>query len=345
MRRLCIISVIISLFLLNCGNKQERLVIYTEGGMFPQEILDGFQKETGIRVQYVPYESNESMFAKLEAANGGEFDLIIADDYMVENVVQAGLAQKLDRSKIANFGNINPVFQGQFYDPADDFTVPYLAGIVMLVYNPSQVPEPITSYKDLWHPGLANKVGLVDQFRVVNGMALKVLGESYNTNDLDVIQKAGDLLQDLAPNIRLFSNQTLDDEIIAGEIAAALMFTSQRTRAVMTKPELQWLFPNEGIGFGIMPAFIPVKAPNPDAAHAFLKYILDPQRGAAIFEYLGFYSTFSASDPYIDPELREFLTLPSDIDRNSMEMIGNVNDEARDLHNQIFTAFKQKAGR
>ncbi len=123
------------------------------------------------------------------------------------------------------------------------------------------------------------------------------------------------------------------------------MYTSQVTMAKMAKPELKVVFPVEGIGFGIMAAFIPSKAPNAEAAHAFLNYILDPERGAQCFMTLGYYSTFSASDPYIDAEYRDFLTLPKDFkDFASMEMIQNISPEAEELHNRIWTEFKTAAG-
>jgi spermidine/putrescine-binding protein len=88
-----------------------------------------------------------------------------------------------------------------------------------------------------------------------------------------------------------------------------------------------------------MAGFIPANAPNPDAAHAFLNYILDAQRGAACFEYLGYYSTYSASDPLISPQYKEFLTLPEGFNID-MEMIGNVSPEAEELHNLIWTSFR-----
>jgi spermidine/putrescine-binding protein len=171
-------------------------------------------------------------------------------------------------------------------------------------------------------------------------MALKVLGQSYNTNNLQIIGAAGELLKDLAPNIRLIRDDNLEDELLSGEIFAAVMYTSQVTAAKLERPELEVVYPVEGIGFGIMAAFIPVNAPNPDAAHDFLDYILDAERGARCFEHMGYYSTFSASDPYIVPDCYEFLTIPQEFDEDSMEMIQNISPEAEELHNRIWTEFK-----
>jgi spermidine/putrescine-binding protein len=104
----------------------------------------------------------------------------------------------------------------------------------------------------------------------------------------------------------------------------------------MGKPNLKVVFPKEGIGFGIMPAFIPVKAPNPNAAHAFLDYIMDTRRGAQCFEYLGYYCTFKASEQYISAVNKELLILP---EFRNFEMIENLSQEAEDAHARIWKAF------
>lgn len=98
------------------GGSSGELVLYTWEGMFPQEVLDGFEEETGIELIYSNFDTDETMLEKLAQAEGKDYDLVIADDYIIESVVEEGLAQKLDKSKIENFDNINPLYQGQFYD-------------------------------------------------------------------------------------------------------------------------------------------------------------------------------------------------------------------------------------
>jgi spermidine/putrescine-binding protein len=330
---------------MGCTGKP-KFVLYTWTDMFPQEILKGFEHDTGIKLRYVVFDTNETMFAKLKAAKGGRYDLVIADDYMVENMINEGLVQKIDRSRLTNYRNINSHYQQQFYDPADDYTIPYGAGVQTIVYDPVKVQFPIRGYFDLWHPTLVRRVGIIDNFRVVNGMALKVMGQSYNTNDLKIIQAAGDRLKSLAPNIRLIRDDNLEDGLLTGEMYAAVMYTSQVTMVKLKRPDLAVVFPIEGIGFGIMPAFIPSKAPHPDAAYAFLDYILDSERGAQCFTRLGYYSTFAASDPLIDPEYRDFLTLPENFKNfDAMEMIRNVSAEAEELHSRVYAEFKAAAHR
>ncbi|GHV73852.1 spermidine/putrescine ABC transporter substrate-binding protein [Spirochaetia bacterium] len=326
------------------GKAKKQFTLYTWAGMFPQEILDGFEKETGYTINYVNFEENETMLTKLQTAKGGDYDLIIADDYIIETAIAEGLVQKLDKAKLSNYRNINPLYQKPFYDPDDAYTVPFGAGVQTIVYDPGRVSVSIKGYADLWDAALRGNVGLIGNFRVINGMALKVLGQSYNINDTAVIRQAGEKLLGLAPNIRLIRDDRLEEELLSGEIAAAVMYTSQVTTAKMENPGLAVVFPSEGIGFGIMGSFIPGKAPNPDAAYAFLNYILDARRGAACFEYLGYYSTYSASDPYISDEYKPFLTLPAGFNVN-MEMIRNISEEAEEEHNRVWTAFRGAAGK
>lgn len=325
------------------GKQKGTFTLFTWEGMFPQELLDGFEAETGYKLNYVVFDFDETMLMKLEVAEGGDYDLVIADDYIIETVIAQGLAQKLDTSKIANYKNINPAFQSQFYDPTNEYTVPYGSGVQTIVYNPAKVDFEITGYKDLWNEGLKDSIGIIANYRVINGLALKVSGKSYNTESLDDIRQAGDSLLGLAPNIRLIKDDSLENDLLSGEIAAGVMYTSQVTSAKLNNPDLKVVYPTEGIGFGIMAGFIPSKAPNADAAYAFLNYVLDAENGAAGFEWLGYYSTNKAADEYIHEEYKEFLTIPSGFSGN-MEMIQNISAEAEELHSKVWFEFRSACG-
>jgi len=334
----------LSLSLLAGCSRKPTLTIYSWAGMFPQEILDEFEREHNFRINYVNFDYGETMLSRLEASGGRGYDLIIVDDYILETVIQRGLAQRLDMGKLPNRHNINPIYQGHFYDPHNLYTVPYGAGVQTIVYDPSRVPITINSYADLWNPALRNRVGTIGNYRVINGMALKVLGKSYNTNNLDDIRAAGELLLQLAPNIRLIKDDMLQDDLISGEINAAVMYTSMVTQAKMARPDLRVVFPTEGIGFGIMAGFIPSGAVNVDGAHAFMNFLMEPRRGARAFEYLGYYSTYSGSDPFISSAFRDALTLPQGFNLE-MEFIQNISPEAEAEHSRIWTAFRAATAR
>ena len=320
------------------------LNLYTWAEMFDPDVLADFERETGYQINYVNFDLDETMLAKLESANGGDYDLIIADDYIIETVIAEGLAQKLDKDKLPNFGNINPLYQGQFYDPADEYTVPYGAGVQTIVYNPALVDLEVKGYKDLWDASFEDNVAITANYRVMIGMALKVLGYSYNTNDLSELDEAAALFYKLAPNIRLIKDDFIQDDIISGEVSAAVMYTSQVTMAKLADPDLKVVYPEEGIGFGIMGMFIPSQAPNAEAAYEFIDYILRPDVSAKSYEYLGYYCTNKEADPLISEDFQEFLVLPEEINMDEMEMIGNISAEAAEKQAEIWTEFKTLCG-
>lgn len=314
------------------------LNLYTWADMFPQEVLDNFEKQYGVKINYSNFDYDEDMLAKLEETNGGDYDFVIADDYILELIDQEGLAQKLDTSKLENWDNIDSRFQGQFYDPEDAFTVPYGAGIPLIVYDPALVDIEITGYEDLWDPSLEDSVAIIGNYRVINGITLKTLGESFNVEDLDTIQSAGDRLLELAPNIRAIEDNNTQDLLISGEVSAAFMYTSQVYNALNAREDLEVVYPKEGLGYGIMAGFIPSDAPNAEAAYAFIDYLLDPEVSAQCFEYIGYFCTNAAAVDYIDESVKASLVLPEDAAEG--EFIENISQEAEDKHAEIWNNFK-----
>lgn len=317
----------------NAGDDKE-LVLFTWQGMFPQEVLDGFEEETGVKVIYSNFDTDETMFEKLSMAKGGDYDFVIADDYILETVIANGLAQELDKESLENIGNINPLYQGQFYDPEDAYTVPYGAGIPLIVYDPEQVDLDIKGYSDLWDKSLEDSIALVGNYRVINGITQLSLGKSMNEEDVDVIKETGKKLQELAPNVRMIQDDNTQNALLNGEASVALLYTSQVTAALAENPDLKVVYPEEGLGFGIMGAFIPSQAPNKDAAYSFLDYLMQPEIAAQCTNYIGYYSTNKAADEFVN----ENLVVPDDVTKG--EIVQNVSQEAEEQYNKNWTEFK-----
>lgn len=315
------------------------LNIYTWAEYVPQDIIDRFEEETGIRVNYTNFEANEEMLAKLETSGGGEYDLVIASDYIIKIAADEGLVKEIDKEKVPNYGNIDPIFQDFFYDPENKLTVPYGPGIPLIVYDPSVVTTPITGYASLWDSSLKDSVALMDSERVVMGMTLKTMGESFNTEDLEVIQAAGDKLMELAPNVRVLSQNQTQDFLLSGEVSAAFLFTSQVVLALSQNPDLQVVYPEEGLGFGVDAAFIPSHAPNSDNAHAFLNFILDGEIGAQVSQQTYYLCPNKASYEFLPEEFQKSLIISMD-DVPNGEFIQDVGPEATELHEELWTEFK-----
>ena len=313
---------------------KDELVLYTWDGMVPQEVLDDFEKETGTKVVYSNFDTDETMLEKLSQAKGGDYDVVIADDYIIESAVKEGLGQKLDKDAITSWGNINPLFQGQFYDPDDEYTVPYGAGIPLIVYDPDQVDIDIKGYKDLWDPSLEDSVAIIGAYRVICGITQLSMGESMNEDDVDVIARTGEKLQELAPNIRLIQDDNTQNALLNGEASVAFLYTSQVTQALKDNPDLKVVYPEEGLGFGILGTFIPSEAPNAEAANEFINYLLQPEVTAKCINSVGYYNTNKAADDLVD----ENLVVPDDVTKG--ESIENVSQEAEQEYNKIWTEFK-----
>ena len=310
------------------------LVLYTWQGMFPQEVLDDFESETGIKITYSNFDTDETMLEKVSMAKGGDYDVVIADDYILEKVVQEGLAEKLDKDKLSNFENINSLYQGQFYDPTDEYTVPYGAGIPLIVYDPDEVDIDIEGYNDLWDPSLEDSIALTANYRVINGITNLALGKSMNEEDVDSIKETGKKLLELAPNVRMIQDDNTQDALLNGEASVAFLYTSQVTSVLAENPDLKVVYPKEGLGFGIMGMFIPSEAPDKDAAYQFVNYILQPEVSAKCFDYIGYYCTNKAADEFVDPNL----VVPDDVTKG--EIIQNVSAEADEQYNKNWTEFK-----
>ena len=324
--------------LTGCGEKKEEdnkeLVLYTWEGLFPQEVLTDFEDETGIRIISSNFDSNETMFEKVQQSDGKDYDLVIGDDYIIEQIVNNGLAKELDKEKLKNYDNINPLYQSQFYDPENKYTIPHGAGIPLIVYDPEQVDFEIQGYEDLWNPALEDKIATIASYRAVEGMVLLTMGKSMNEQDPAVIKEAGEKLKELAPNIRMIQDTNTQNALLNGEASVGILYTSQVIAALAENPDLKVVYPKEGLGFGIMNFFIPKNAPDTEEAYAFLDYILEPEVAAKCFDFVGYYCTNKAADELVNPDL----VVPDSVTKG--EIIQNVSAEAEEVDNQNWTEFK-----
>lgn len=331
-------SIMAGSLLSGCGGEKEEnnkeLVLYTWEGLFPQEVLDDFEKEKGIRIINSNFDSNETILEKVQQSDGKDYDVVIGDDYIIEQVVKNGLAKELDKSKLSNYGNINPLYQGQFYDPDNKYTIPHGAGIPLIVYDPEQVDFEITGYEDLWNSKLEDKIATIASYRAVEGMVLLTMGKSMNEEDPTVIKEAGEKLVSLAPNIRMIQDTNTQNALLNGEASVAILYTSQVIAALQENPDLKVVYPKEGLGFGIMNFFIPKNAPDTEEAYEFLNYILEPEVAAKCFDFVGYYCTNKAADDLVNPDL----VVPDSVTKG--EIIQNVSTEAEEVYNQNWTEFK-----
>ena len=235
-----------------------------------------FTEQTGIRVNYTTFASNEEMLLKMNSGSN-EYDVILASDYAINMLRKDGKLLPLDKEKLPNYANLDPAFLGQYYDENNEYTVPYTAGTPLIVYNPDRVDIEITGYKDLWNPALKDSVVIIDDARNIIGITLKTLGYSFNTTDDGQLAQAREKLMQLRPNIRSFNYDTPHNDLISGEVSVGYMFTPFVLLAMDEMPNLKVVYPKEGMGFGIDSLVISASAPHPDNAHVLLNFLLDSQ--------------------------------------------------------------------
>ena len=169
------------------------LNIFTwEGYIDYETVIKPFEQETGIKVNYATFSSNEEMYEKLSAVNGGDYDVVLASDYMLNTTREAGLMQPFDASIVDNYANLNEGFTHQFFDPDNQYVVPYVSGIPLIVYDPSAGGYATSrASTSLWDSSLEDSIGLIDDARVTIGMVLLSMDESMNTTDDAVLAEGG----------------------------------------------------------------------------------------------------------------------------------------------------------
>ncbi len=318
------------------------LNIFTwEGYIDYSTVIEPFEKETGIKVNYATFASNEEMFEKLSAVDGGEYDIILASDYILNAAREAGLMQKFDASVVTNFANLNPDFTSKFFDPANEYVVPYVSGIPLIVYDPSVVDIEIDGFDDLWDPSLKDTLGLIDDARVTIGMILLSMGQSMNTTDEAVLAEAAAKLETLKENIHVLEYENLHNYLVSGDIGVAYTFTPFVGLALDANPDLKVVWPKEGLGFGIDGLFIPVNAPHAKNANIFLEYMLRPEVAAVCAEWQ-YYCTPNAAALEV---IGDWYTARSEFmgifDRMSdAEFVLNLPAEDEQKFQDIWTTFK-----
>ena len=182
------------------GSASDKLVIYNWGDYIDPDLLTKFTKETGIKVQYETFDSNEAMYTKIKQG-GTTYDIAVPSDYTIDKMVKEDLLVKLDKSKIHGFDQIGSSFKGLSFDPNNDYSIPYFWGTVGIVYNTKLVKKAPQHWNDLWSPEYRNQIMMVDGAREVIGFSLNSLGYSLNTKNMTELRLAETKLNSLTPNI------------------------------------------------------------------------------------------------------------------------------------------------
>ena len=251
-------------------SKELNLFVWTE--YIPTEWKECFELVYDVKINHDEYSSNEEMYAKL-SAGGTTFDLVLPTDYIISLMISQGMLEKWDKGKLGIMDNIDSGFKDLPFDPGNEYTIPYMAGTDAIVYNADRVPNPPTSWEDLWNPEYAGRLVLLDDPRVVIGFTLMTLGYDLNTKDPQELEEAKTKLQELIPNVKLFDSDSPKTALIAGDVDLGNVWNGEAFTAQLEDPTFQYVFPTEGTILWQDNWAVPTGAPHLDAAYAWVNYI------------------------------------------------------------------------
>ena len=319
--------------------EEKELNIFTWAGYFDDVTLAQFQEETGIKVNYSVFASNEEMLLKMQQSPEG-YDIILASDYAISTLRKDGMLLPLDRSLLSNWENINPLYMDQYFDPENVYSVPYTVGVPVIVYDPNQVEGEITGFADLWDEQFRDGLWLINDARVMLGETLKMLGYSYNTTDEAQINEALEKLYELKPNVRVLDYDLTYNYLTSGEVKAAYLFTPYAALSLFENPDLKVVFPEEGIGFGIDSIVISAQAEHPENAHAFINFYLNAEVAKHVAEWQVYINPNQAADALIDASVAsmECFHIPEELQDN-YEYVEDIG-EAASLFQDAWTSFQ-----
>lgn len=322
------------------GAEEEKVLnLFTWELYVDDQTIADFENATGIRVQYTPFDSNEAMLSKLTLGSN-EYDVIIASDYAVNIARKDGLLQKLDHSLITRYNNIDPVLLSPYFDPDNEYSVPYMTGTPLIVYNPDYVDFEITGYEDLWDERLRDSLVVMDDARNIIGITLKTMGQSFNVTDDEILAQAAQKLAQLRPNIRTFNSDTPDADLNSGECYAGYMYGQYAAYALAENPDLKVVYPKEGVGFGIDSLVIPANAAHPKNAHLFIDFLLQPEIAAQVAQAQQFRSPVLGAEEFLPEEFLNdpAINIPSEL-LTDAEFIMDLGEYETKFQN-IWTDFK-----
>lgn len=239
-----------ALFTTNAMAKDQELYFYNWSEYIPSEVLEDFTKETGIKVIYSTYESNESMYAKLKTQGAG-YDLVVPSTYFVSKMRKEGMLQEIDHSKLSHFKDLDPNYLNKPFDPGNKFSIPYIWGATGIGINTDMLDKKsLKNWGDLWDAKWAGQLMLMDDAREVFHIALSKLGYSPNTTNPKEIKAAYRELKKLMPNVLVFNSDFPANPYLAGEVSLGMLWNGSAYMARQEGAPIQIIWPEKGTIFG-----------------------------------------------------------------------------------------------
>ncbi len=345
---LLILVVVAGGFFYSSKNKSstgEQVVVYNWGEYIDPVVIDMFEEETGITVVYEEFETNESMYPKVQAG-AVAYDVVCPSDYMIQRMIENDLLSEINFDNIPNLKYIGEQYmeQSRSFDPENKYSVPYCWGTVGILYNKTMVDEPIDSWSVLWDEKYADQILMQNSVRDAFGITLKYCGYSLNSKDLDELEEAKALLLEQKPLVQAYVVDQVRDKMISGEAALGVIYSGEAIYTQSENPDLEYVIPKEGSNVWIDSWVIPKNAKNQENAEAFINFLCRPDIAKLNFDYIT-YSTpnTGARDLIEDDAIKNSkIAFPdaSELERcETYQYLGTKFDE---IYNELWREIKSK---
>ena len=334
-----LILLFLVLLLTGCTDNRE-LNILNWSSYIPDEVIKEFEDKTNIKVNYSTYSSNEELLAKLSSAKIGTYDLIFPSDYMVEIMRERNLIEKIDYSKLNNLSNINSTYLNLKYDINNEYSIPFIAATTLISVNKDIIKDDIKSYNDLLNPKYKNEIVLIDDQRIIIGMALLANGYDMNSCDPNELEVAKEWLLKLKDNLKAYDSDSPKNFLITKEASIAVLWNAEAALAKMENDNIVNIFPNEGFALSIDNFAIPKNASNKDELYKFIDYILDPYVMKKIIESYPYKNINKKTDMLLDDKYLN--NNASNIDDNVIKkgiFVNNIGESIK-LYDKIWAYIK-----
>ncbi|MCM1498830.1 MAG: extracellular solute-binding protein [Clostridium sp.] len=322
-----------------------QVIVYNWGEYLDPEILNMFTEETGIEVIYDEYETNETMYPKIETG-AAEYDLVCPSDYMIQKMIEKDLLAEINFDNIPNIRNIDPNFMQQSteFDPGNKYSVPHCVGTVGILYNKTMVEEPIDSWNVLWDERYADSILMQDSVRDAFMVALKRLGYSMNSSDEQELIEARDSLIEQKPLTQAYVVDQVRDKMIGNEAAIGVIYSGEAIYAQNENPDLEYVIPKEGTNVWIDSWCILKNAPNKENAEKFINFLCRPEIALMNFEYITYSIPNTEGRKLIEDEAirNSEIAFPDLSQYEQLETFRYLGSETEKMYNAFWKEIKSK---
>jgi len=347
---LLLLILLSTLFLAGCGNssagKNGEVLVYNWGEYIDPEVLTMFEEETGIKVVYDEFETNEIMYPKIEAG-ATSYDVVCPSDYMIQKMIENDLLAEINFDNIPNAkANIGDQYwtQSKQFDAENKYSVPYCWGTVGILYNKTMVSEPIDSWSVLWDEKYKDNILMQDSVRDAFMIALKLNGYSMNTTSVDELNVAKKSLIEQKPLIQAYVIDQVRDKMIGGEAAIGVIYSGEAIFTQRENPDLEYVIPKEGTNVWIDSWVIPKNAPNKENAEAFINFLCREDIALKNFEYITYSTPNDAAKALIEDEdiKNSKVAFPTLSDYNNLETYQYLGADEDELLNELWKEVKSE---